>query len=444
MKILVVGGSAAGLTAASTIKRRKPDAQVIVFEKSGDVSYSACGMPYNLLEKDKPAESLYALSFKEITEVRGIDYRLHSEVLSIDPQKGRAVVYDRENSKEYAEEYDFLVYAAGALPNRLPLKGFDQHNAFYFKTLDDLRRVKKFIYEKKPKRACLIGAGFVNLELSEIFKELGMDVVVLEKMDKILPSFEPEIRQKAEEYLKKKGVLLETSVEVNYLDGNAVDTSIGRIPCDFVIAAVGIKPNAEIIREAGGEIGYKGAVKVNSYLETSLDNVFAAGDCAEHYVRVLDRNLYMPLGTTANKQGKIVGHNLSFPNSKKPFYGINQTSVFKIFDYTVGTTGLFSQQLEEEGISWNKSVVDVRTRGAYPGGGKMRVCLLFEKGSGRILGCQMVGEDVVAKRLDVAAAAMYAGLTVFELAELDLSYAPPYSPVWDPLLVAANQALKAV
>ncbi|NLO89426.1 MAG: FAD-dependent oxidoreductase [Clostridia bacterium] len=444
MKVVVVGGSAAGLTAASTIKRRKPEARVMVFEKSGDVSYGACAMPYNLLQKDKPPESLYALTYKEITEVRGIDYRLYSEVLSIEPQKGRVVVYDRENSRKYIEEYDYLVYATGALANRLPLRGFDLPNAFYFKTLDDLRRVKKFIYEENPKMACLIGAGFINLELADVFKELGMDVVVLEKMDRILPSYEPEIRQKAEEYLKEKGVVVVTSVEVNSFDGSAVDTSMGRVPCDFVVAAVGVRPNGEIIREAGGEIGYKGAVKVNSYLETNLDNVFAAGDCAEHYVRVLDRNLYMPLGTTANKQGRIVGHNIAFPNGKKPFYGINQTSVFKIFDYTVGATGLFTRQLDEEGISWGKSVVDVRTRGAYPGGGKMRVCLLFEKGSGRLLGCQIIGEDVVAKRLDVAAAAIYAGLTVFELAELDLSYAPPYSPVWDPLLVAANQAVKAV
>lgn len=444
MKTVIIGGIAGGLSAASQIRREDNGAQVIVLEKSGDVSYAACGMPYNLFYKDKPVDDLYALSLDDIRTERGIDYRLHHEVVAIDPARKEVTVVDREGSREYRESYDYLVYATGNKPNRLPLPGFDDSDVFYFKTLDDTRQVKNIIYEKSPATALLIGSGYTNLELVDVLYNMKITPVILEKSATILPSFSEEIRFKVLEKLEEKGISLQTSVDIFEKKGSIVRTSAGDFNAGMVVVSIGVKPNTDLFSAAGGELGVGGAVKVDRYLRTNLPDVFAAGDCAEHYVRQLGRNGYMPLGPTANKQGRLVGSNIVNTNAMKMFYGIDQTAVFKFFDLTVATTGLSERQLRESGANYLKVFVDTPTRGAFPGGGTMRVLLLFEKGTGLLLGGQMIGQDVVAKRLDVLATAIYKHMSVFELAELDLSYSPLYAPVWDPLLVAANRAVKEV
>jgi CoA-dependent NAD(P)H sulfur oxidoreductase len=444
MKTVIIGGVAGGLSAASQIKREDHSAQVVVLEKSGDVSYGACGMPYNLFFKDKPLEELYALSLDTIRKERGIDYRLHQEVVAIDPARKEVSVIDREHSREYRERYDYLVYATGNKPNRLTLPGFDDPDVFYFKTLDDTRLVKKIIYEKTPANALLVGSGYTNLELADVLYNMKITPVILEKSTTILPSFAEEIRDKVLEKLKEKGIKLHTDVDIIEKKGAVVKTASGDFDAGMVVVAIGVKPNSDLFSNAGGELGVGGAVKVDRYLRTNLPDVFAAGDCAEHYVRQLDRNGYMPLGPVANKQGRLVGSNIVNNTDMKMFSGIDQTAVFKFFDLTVATTGLNERQLEEGGAQYVKVFVDSPTRGAFPGGGTMRVLLLCEKGTGLLLGGQMIGQDVVAKRLDVLATSIYKRMTVFELAELDLSYAPLYAPVWDPLLIAANKAIKDV
>ncbi|NJD90711.1 MAG: NADH oxidase [Geobacter sp.] len=443
MKTVIIGGLAAGLSAASQIRRERNDAQVIVLEKSGDVSYAACGMPYNLFYKDKGVEDLHALSLEVIRKERGIDYRLHHEVVSIDPVRKEVMVVDHGQAREYRENYDFLVYAAGNRPIRLSLPGFDE-SVYYFKTLDDTRRVKKIIYEQAPASVILVGSGYTNLELADVLCNMKIMPVILEKAATILPAFAEEIRAKVLELLEQKGIRLHTGVDISEKSGTVVRTSSGDFEADLVIVSAGIKPISDIFAAAGCELGVAGAVKVDRYLRTNLPDVFAAGDCAEHYVRQLGRNGYMPLGPVANKQGRLVGSNIVHYDAMKMFAGIDQTAVFKFFDLTVATTGLNERQLLEANASFVKVSVDTPTRGAFPGGGMMRVLLLCEKGTGMLLGAQMIGQDVVAKRLDVLATAIYKQMTVFEIAELDLSYAPLYAPVWDPLLVAANKAIKAI
>lgn len=440
MKTVIIGGIAGGLSAASQIRRNDHEAEVVVLEKSGDVSYAACGMPYNLFYKDKPIEELYALDLATIRTVRRIDYRLHHEAVAIDPVRKEVTVADRENFREYRERYDFLVYAAGNQPHRLPLPGFD--DVHYFKTLDDTRQVKKIIYEKAPSTALLIGSGYTNLELVDVLYNMKITPIILEKSATILPSFAEEIRTKILDKITEKGIELHTGVDITEKQGALVRTSSGEFDAGMVVVSIGVKPNTAIFSATGGELGVAGAVKVDRYLRTNLPDVFAAGDCAEHYVRQLGRNGYMPLGPTANKQGRLVGSNIVNNNAMKMFYGIDQTAVFKFFDLTVATTGLNERQLQEAGTRYVKTYVDTPTRGAFPGGGTMRVLLLSEKATGLLLGGQMIGQDVVAKRLDVLATAIYKQMTVFELAELDLSYSPLYAPVWDPLLVAANKAIK--
>jgi NADPH-dependent 2,4-dienoyl-CoA reductase/sulfur reductase-like enzyme len=444
MKTVIIGGVAGGLSAASQIKREDHCAQVIVLEKSGDVSYAACGMPYNLFYKDKPVEDLYALDLDTIRNERGIDYRLHHEVVAIDPVRKKVTVVDHELSREYRENYDYLVYAAGNQPYRLSLTGFNDADVFYFKTLDDMRQVKKIIYEKFPVNAILVGSGYTNLELVDVLYNMKITPIILEKSAMILPSFAEEIRAKVLAKLEEKGIRLHTNVDIIEKKGTVVRTTSGDFAADIVVVSIGVKPNTALFLAAGGEVGVGGAVKVDRFLRTNLPDVFAAGDCAEHYVRQLGRNGYMPLGPVANKQGRLVGSNIVNNNAMKMFYGIDQTAVFKFFDLTIATTGLNERQLQEGGAQYIKTYVDTPTRGAFSGGGTMRLLLLCEKGTGLLLGGQMIGQDVVAKRLDVLATAIYKQMTVFELAELDLSYAPPYAPVWDPLLIAANKAMKEV
>jgi len=444
MKVVVVGGIAAGLSAASQIKRLAPKAHVTVLEKGQDVSYAACGMPYNLFFRDTGVESLYALSADTIVNGRNVDYRLRNEAKSIDPKRQTVAAVDHETGREYAEAYDFLVYATGNRPRRLDRPGFDGGEIFYFKTLDDTRRTKTFLYERDPRSAVLVGAGYTNLELADVLCNMKVRVVLLERAPGVLPGFCAQVREKVEEKLRERRVEFFSGVDVLGKDGAVVRTTAGDFPGDLVVASVGVQPVTELFADAGGELGVASAVKVDRYLRTSLANVFAAGDCAEHYVRPLGRNGYLPLGPVANKQGRLAGLNVVHSGDMRPFYGIDQTAVFKFFDLTIGTTGLNERQLAEAAPGFATVVVDNETRGAFPGGGRMRIVLFVEKGSGLLLGAQMIGQDVVAKRLDVLATAIYKGMTVFEIAELDLSYAPPYAPVWDPLLVAANQAIKAV
>lgn len=444
MKVVIIGGSAAGLSAASQAKRLAPNAQVVVLEKGRDLSYAACGMPYNLFFRDTPVEALYALNYDTIVNDRKIDYRRRNEVTLIDPMRQTVQVIEHENGREYEEGYDVLVYATGNRPHRLDLPGFDDENVLFFKTLDDTRRTKAFLYERTPKSALLIGAGYTNLEMADVLSNLKIRPVILDKASVILPTFCAAVREKVEEKLREKEVRFFTGVDVFEKTGNIVKTSAGDFVTDLVLASVGVRPATELFAAAGGCLGVSSAARVDPWLRTNLPNVFAAGDCAEHYVRPLGRNAYMPLGPVANKQGRLVGSNLIDPDNMRRFAGIDQTAVFKFFDLTIGTTGLNERQLQENNSVYATTVVDNDTRGAYPGGGRMRIVLFVEKGSGLLLGAQMIGQDVVAKRLDVLATAIYKGMTVFELAELDLSYAPPYAPVWDPLLIAANQAIKMV
>lgn len=444
MKTVIIGGIAAGLSAASQIKRQSPQARVIVLEKSGDVSYAACGMPYNLYFKDKPVEKLYAIPLETIQKERGVEYRLRQEVTSIDPSGKTVTVTDLVSGKSYSEGYDFLVYATGNKAIRLDYPGFDDSDVFYFKTLDDTRNTKRFIFEKAPSRAVLIGAGYTNLEVADVLWNMKIKPVILEKAANILPSFCEEARAKVLEKVREKGVELLTGVDIEEKAGREVRTSAGSFEADMVVVSVGTRPNTALFAAAGGELGVAGAAKVDRCLRTNLDHVFAGGDCAEHYVRQLRLNSYFPLGPAANKHGRVIGNNICNPHQMTQFWGIDQTAVFKFFELTIATTGLSERQLHLLDKNFVKVVVDCPTRGEFPGGGSMLVVLFCEKESGLLLGGQIVGEDVVAKRLDVLATAIYKHMTVFEIAELDLAYAPPYSPVWDPILVAANVAVKKV
>jgi len=443
MKVAVIGGVAAGLTAASRIKKEDKNAKVVVFEKSGDLSYGACGMPYNIPIKEMPPEKLYALDYNTITNTRKIDYRLHSEVNEINIKNSEISVYSHKNKNDYTFSYDYLVCATGAKQNELQINGFD-NKVFYFKTLDHLRELKQFINENNPKKVCLIGAGYINLELAENLAAIGLDVTIIEKAPQILPFLEDECRKFVFDYLISQNIKIHTDTDIYEKDGNMLKTNKGDFSADFVVVAVGVSPDTQLYSKAGIETGIKNAVKVDHRLQTNVENIFAAGDCAEHYFPLLKQWTYMPLGTTANKMGRIAGYNIANPDKMQSFYGINQSAAFKIFDISVATTGLFESQLNNNDFNYAKTVITIPDKPKYIGGNTQKICLLYEKTNGKILGCQIVGHGTVAKRADIISTAINAGMMLEEFANTDLTYAPPFANVWDSLLVATNVAIKNI
>jgi NADPH-dependent 2,4-dienoyl-CoA reductase/sulfur reductase-like enzyme len=445
-RLVVIGGVAAGMSAASRARRLNPKIEIMVFEKSGFVSYGSCGLPYFVSDVIKAPENLVIYDAKFFKEKRNIDIYLHHEVLKIFPAKRSVLVKDLERNKEFEVGYDKLVIATGARAVKPNIKGINLNGIFTIRFLEDGIAIKNFIRENAPKKALIIGAGYIGMEMAEALVSLGIDVTIVEVMPNILGSMDDEINEVVEAELQKNGVkLLKSTSVVEFVGDGFVRKAIlnngSSLDVDLVIVGAGIKPNSEIARDAGIEIGRSGAIAVNQRMETNIPGVFAAGDCAEAFHLVLGRPVYIPLGTTANKQGKVAGENAVGGNAI--FKGIVGTAVFKVFELEVARTGISEKQAKEEGIDYVSTVIDHSSRAHYyPGGSKIRVKLIAERKTGRLLGAEMVGRDGVAKRIDVFATALHARMSIDEIAGLDLSYAPPFAPVWDPILIAANDIEK--
>jgi NADPH-dependent 2,4-dienoyl-CoA reductase/sulfur reductase-like enzyme len=445
-RLVVIGGVAAGMSAASRARRLNPKIEIMVFEKSGFVSYGSCGLPYFVSDVIKAPENLVVYDAKFFKEKRNIDVYLHHEVLKIFPAKRSVLVKDLEKDKEFEVGYDKLVIATGARAVKPNIKGIDLNGIFTIRFLEEGIAIKNFIRENSPKKALIIGAGYIGMEMAEALVSLGIDVTIVEVMPNILGSMDDEINEVVEAELQKNGVKLLKSISVVEFVGDgfvrkAILNNDSSLDVDLVIVGAGIKPNSEIARDAGIEIGRSGAIPVNQRMETNIPGVFAAGDCAEAFHLVLGRPVYIPLGTTANKQGKVAGENAVGGNAI--FKGIVGTAVFKVFELEVARTGISEKQAKEEGIDYVSTVIEHSSRAHYyPGGSKIRVKLIAERKTGRLLGAEMVGRDGVAKRIDVFATALHARMSIGEIAGLDLSYAPPFAPVWDPILIAANDIEK--
>ncbi|CUT05288.1 CoA-disulfide reductase [Candidatus Kryptobacter tengchongensis] len=448
-RLVVIGGVAAGMSAASRARRLKPDMEIVVFEKSGFVSYGSCGLPYFVSDIIKSPENLVVYDAKFFKEKRNIDVFVHHEVLKIFPAKRSILVKNLENGREFEVNYDKLVIATGARAVKPNIKGIELKGIYTIRFLEDGIAIKNFIRGNSPKKALIIGAGYIGMEMAESLVSLGLDVTIVEQMPNILGNMDDEINEIVEQELARNGVKLLKSVSVNEFSGEdgyvkrAVLSNGQVIDVDLVIVGAGIKPNSEIAREAGVELGRSGAIAVNQKMETNVHGIYSAGDCAEAFHLVLNRPVYIPLGTTANKQGKVAGENAAGGNAI--FKGIVGTAVFKVFELEVARTGISEKQAKSEGFDYVSTVIEHGSRAHYyPGGSKIRVKLIADKKTGRLLGAEMVGRDGVAKRIDVFATALHARLTVDEIGHLDLSYAPPFAPVWDPILIAANDLEKKI
>lgn len=446
-RIVVIGGVAAGMSAASQARRRDPRSEVVVLERGPYVSYGACGMPYNLLDPARRMDDLVVLSPERLRSERGIDVRTRHEALSIDPARRVVAARDLEADRRYELPYDALVIATGAEAVRPPLPGLDLPGVFLLRELTDGAAMKRFLAERAPARAVIVGAGYIGMEMAEALRGRGLAVTVLEKVDQILPGFVAPVVEAVQAELARNEVRVETGVAVRGVvlaDGALrVETDRGAHPADLVLVSVGVRPRVALARAAGVALGPTGAIAVDDGMRTSVPGVFAAGDCAEARHLVTGLPAYVPLGTTANKQGKVAGANAAGADER--FGGIVGSAAFKVFELEVGRTGLGPAEAARAGLDAVAAASTHRTRGhGYPGSRSLTTVLLVERGSGRLLGAQQVGGEGVAGRIGVLATALTARMTVDQLEQLDLAYAPPLAPVYDPILIAANVAAKAL
>ena len=448
-RLIVIGGVAAGMSGASRARKLRPDMEILVFEKNGYVSYAACGMPYFVADKVKSAENLVFYDASFFKKNRDIGVFLHHEVKHILAAQKAVTVEDQESGKEQTYEYDKLLVSTGARPFVPPVAGTNLRGIFTLRQLEDGIAIKEYILNERPKTGLIVGGGYIAMEMAEAFSQAGVKVTIVEKMPEILGTMDREITERVDKELERNGVgliksdsVVEFTAEASRMVGAVLSSGL-TIDADIVLISVGIRPNSAMAREANIQLGSTGAIRVDAKMETSIPGVYAAGDCAEAYHLVLGRNVYVPLGTTANKQGRVAGENIA--GGGATFKGIVGTSIFKTFDLEVGRTGITEKEAASEHMDHVTNVIEHISRAHYcPGVSKILVKLVADRKTGRLLGAQMAGREGVGKRVDVFATAITAGMSVQEIAKLDLGYAPPFGPVYDPVLVAAQQLAKKV
>jgi len=448
LKIIIIGGNAAGMSAASKARRNDSQAEITVFEKSGAISYGSCGLPYFISDDIKDVQKLVAISRKDFMEKRKIAVHLFQQALSFDARKRVVVLKDLNTGTLREETYDRLIIATGARAVLPKLSGIELENVFTLRTLQDGLRIKSFVDQTQPRTVVIVGAGYIGLELAEALSKRGLQVHLVEMLDQVMPNMDEDMAGVIREELEKQKVKLYLSNALRALEGQGRVEQVllgdGRkISAEMVIISIGVKPNTDFALTGGIQLGRSGAIAVNERMQTNIRHVFAAGDCAEAKSRITNKATYLPLGTTANKQGRIAGDNATGRQTR--FKGITSTSAVKVFNLEVASTGISSAFAERLKLAVQSVRIISKSRAGYfPGVEKIVVKLIFAPQGGRLLGAQLVGGEGVAKRIDVLSVAVQQKMTVEEVAASDLSYAPPFAPVWDPILVAANQAVKMV
>lgn len=441
-RVVIVGGVAAGMSAAAKARRMDPRLEIVVYERSGYVSYGSCGFPYAIKGEIARVEDVVVRTPEQFAR-QGITALVGHEVLAIDPRAGTLQVRDRHSGAEFSDHWDELVLTTGGVASRPPLPGAELPGVFTLRTVEDALAIRGWIEERRPTRGAIIGGGYIGLEMAEALAAHGIALTLVERLPQVLPNLDPELAAHVQAELTRQSVDVRLDQPVEGLAGDERVREVAaggqRIPAEIVILAMGVRPGVELARAAGITLGPTGAVAVDDHQRTNLAHVWAAGDVAEAHHRVTGKPAWVPLGTTANKQGRVAGENLAGGDAR--FAGIVGTAVVKVFDLEAASSGLSEARARAEGYDVQTVSATANSRAHYmPGHQPIHVKLVYEAGSRRLLGGQLVGREGVAKRVDTIAAALHQGWTVDELAELDLSYAPPFAPVWDPILVAANLA----
>lgn len=443
MQVVVIGGDAAGMSAAGQIRRRRPEWNVTVLEKGHYTSYGACGIPYYFAGDVQAFEDLIVVTPEEFREKRGVDVRTGWEAIAIDTA-ANTVSARLENGAEESVSYDRLLIASGASAIVPPLPGIDLEGVVPLRNLKDTRRVENLL-ARQPKRCAIVGGGYIGLEMAEAFSRRGLEVTLIEMLDGLMGGVCPKVTELGARELAEHGIDLRLSTRVQGFtadDGRltAVETDQGAFPCDIALLALGVRPNAQIADKAGIPLGAGGAIAVDASQRAGADDVFAAGDCAEAFHRVLGKPAYVPLALTANRQGRVAGANMAGGDERFP--GIVGSAVTRIFDLTIARVGIDEKTARDEGIPYRAVETTAPSKAHYfIGHMPLWIQVLFRTDDQRVIGGWLVGKDESAgKRADILATAITAGMTIDEVADLDLSYAPPFAPVWDPVLQVANKA----
>lgn len=441
-RLVVIGGNAAGLSAASRARRVNPRMEVVVLEKGDYVSYGTCGLAYLVSGVVERPEDLLVYSPEFLRSQRGIEVRTRHEAVEIVP--GQKQVEVRHGQETQALKYDKLVIAAGGAPAE-SLPGADGRGIFTCNDMAGALALRAFLAERRPQRGVVIGGGYIGLEVAEALRRRNLEVTVLERSATLLEDIEPEIGQWVGERLAQHGVRVELNTTVKALESGSSGVGVlfsdrPALHTEVAVLAAGLQPRAELAARAGVELGPTGAIRTDNRQQTNLPSIYAAGDCVEALHLVTGAPAYVPLGTTANKQGRVAGENAAGGNATFP--GVVGTLVTKVFELEVGKTGLSEASARAAGFAPLGATVETRSQAKYLGGQPLRAKLVVDRESGRLLGGQLAGEEGAARRVDVLAAALTARMSLADFLHLDLGYAPPFGPVYDPLLVAAWEALK--
>lgn len=440
MKIVIVGGVAGGATAAARIRRLDEQAEIIVFERTGFISYANCGLPYYIGDVIQNKADLTLQTPESFWKRFRITMKVQHEVLAIHPEQKSVSVRNLATGETFEEVYDKLLLSPGAKAVVPDLPGVNSKKIFTLRTVEDTFAIKNFVAEHKPRSAVMVGGGFIGVELAENLRELGLEVTIVQRPSQLLSPFDADMAAFIHNQMRKNGIKLALGASVTGFQEDAEGISVllkdgNPIHGDMVVLAIGVTSESHLAQDAGLALGMKGSILVNDRMETSIKDIYAVGDAVQVKHAVTGTDTLIPLAGPANKQGRIVADNICGGDSR--YHGSQGSSIIKLFDMTAATTGINEKQAQKAGLAVDTVILSPMSHaGYYPGGKIMTMKVVFEKASYRLLGAQIVGYDGVDKRIDVLATAIYAGMKATDLKELDLAYAPPYSSAKDPVNMA--------
>ena len=444
MDFVIIGGDAAGMSAASRAKRNMPELNVHVLEMTRDVSYSACGMPYNIADPKRELDDLVVRQAEVFRKKQGINLLTDHCVEKISPDN-KIVSGNTVKGKPFSFSYDKLLIATGSSSIVPDIPGISHQGVMSLKSLDDGRKLKSYLTKNNVKKAVIIGMGYIALEMCEALVERGIKVDMVKPRAGLLPWLEPTMSDVVREEVKSKGVGIYDGYKIEQIE--KTDTGLSLICSDIelngdmIITAVGVKPNSRLAEDAGLKLSIAGSIAVNKQMLTSDTNIFSAGDCADAVHVVTNQKTWIPLALRANRAGWAAADNAWGRKIQLP--GIVGTAVFKVFDLQVARTGLNVKEAENAGFEPVEVMIKARSRAhSHPGNCPILVQITGDKKSGRLLGMQIVGKEGAAHRINAPAAALHANMSVEQFSQIDMAYAPPFGPTWDPMLTAANQLLK--
>jgi NADPH-dependent 2,4-dienoyl-CoA reductase/sulfur reductase-like enzyme len=452
-RVVVIGGDAGGMAAVSQIRKLRPYAEIVVLERGAWTSYSACGIPYVVGGEVAPLERLQVRTPQQFRDNDRVDVRLRHEVKSIDLDRRNVEVWAHEQGRAFQMGFDQLLIATGGSPIRPALPGIELPTVHNAHTLDHARALLGELDAGRALRVVVVGGGYIGLEMAEAFAHRGARTTLVEGADQLMSTFDADMTTSMTDTLRAAGVEVVLSTRVSGFEPDGVVTAVGKIPCDIVVLGIGVRPNSALAGAAGLRLGARHAIAVNrrqqissaevSAAGVSVDGIYAAGDCCESTHLVSGHQVHIALGTVANKQARVAGINIG--GGYATFPGVVGTAISKICSLEVARTGLSEREAAAAGFAAVASTITSTTRaGYYPDAASITVKLVVERRTGRLLGGQIVGGQGAGKRIDTLALAVTAGFDVQQLLDADLAYAPPFSPVWDPVQVAAREALKLV